>query len=183
MRKPLTYLITLLGLLSVLNAKFVQAETILSKQDAATMFSLSFQEWEQSVLAADAAGFAKYDSMAPLEVTMIADVPFGRIITTPGYRDAGSLPWKLMVSIIFSPEASAIFLSQSRQEHKALVQQIFTEMRPDYTVLTELILPRPDGLVMKNYQIFRYGDFPPLDLSGEKFQGCWKDCLKYGSPQ
>lgn len=183
MRKPLTYLITLLGLLSVLNAKFVQAETILSKQDAATMFSLSFQEWEQSVLAADAAGFAKYDSMAPLEVTMIADVPFGRIITTPGYRDAGSLPWKLMVSIIFSPEASAIFLSQSRQEHKALVQQIFTEMRPDFTVLTELILPRPDGLVMKNYQIFRYGDFPPLDLSGEKFQGCWKDCLKYGSPQ
>ena len=131
MRKPLTYLITLLGLLSVLNAKFVHAETILSKQDAATMFSLSFQEWEQSVLAADAAGFAKYDSMAPLEVTMIADVPFGRIITTPGYRDAGSLPWKLMVSIIFSPEASAIFLSQSRQEHKALVQQIFTEMRPD----------------------------------------------------
>ena len=183
MRKPLTYLITLLGLLSVLNAKYVQAETILSKQDAATMFSLSFQEWEQSVLAADAAGFAKYDSMAPLEVTMIADVPFGRIITTPGYRDAGSLPWKLMVSIIFSPEASAIFLSQSRQEHKALVQQIFTEMRPDYTVLTELILPRPDGLVMKNYQIFRYGDFPPLDLSGEKFQGCWKDCLKYGSTQ
>ena len=183
MRKPLTYLITLLGLLSVLNAKYVQAETILSKQDAATMFSLSFQEWEQSVLAADAAGFAKYDSMAPLEVTMIADVPFGRIITTPGYRDAGSLPWKLMVSIIFSPEASAIFLSQSRQEHKALVQQIFTEMRPDYTVLTELILPRPDGLVVKNYQIFRYGDFPPLDLSGEKFQGCWKDCLKYGSAQ
>ena len=183
MRKPLTYLITLLGLLSVLNAKYVQAETILSKQDAATMFSLSFQEWEQSVLAADAAGFAKYDSMAPLEVTMIADVPFGRIITTPGYRDAGSLPWKLMVSIIFSPEASAIFLSQSRQEHKALVQQIFTEMRPDYTVLTELILPRPDGLVVKNYQIFRYGDFPPLDLSGEKFQGCWKDCLKYGSTQ
>ena len=114
---------------------------------------------------------------------MIADVPFGRIITTPGYRDAGSLPWKLMVSIIFSPEASAIFLSQSRQEHKALVQQIFTEMRPDYTVLTELILPRPDGLVMKNYQIFRHGDFPPLDLSGEKFQGCWKDCLKYGSTQ
>ena len=183
MRKPSIYLITLLSLLSVLNAKFVQAESILSKQDAATMFSLSFQEWEQSVLAADAAGFAKYDSMAPLEVTMIADVPFGRIITTPGYRDAGSLPWKLMVSIIFSPEASAIFLSQSRQEHKALVQQIFTEMRPDYTVLTELILPRPDGLVVKNYQIFRYGDFPPLDLSGEKFQGCWKDCLKYGSTQ
>ena len=183
MRKPLVYLITLLGLLSVLNAKFVQAETILSKQDAATMFSLSFQEWEQNVLAAEAAGFAKYDSMAPLEVTMIADVPFGRIITTPGYRDAGSLPWKLMVSIIFSPEASAIFLSQSRQEHKALVQQIFTEMRPDFTVLTELILPRPDGLVVKNYQIFRYGDFPPLDLSGEKFQGCWKDCLKYGSTQ
>lgn len=183
MRKPSIYLIILLGLLSLFSAKFVHAETILSKQDAAAMFSLSFQEWEQNVLAAEAAGFAKYDSMAPLEVTMIADVPFGRVITTPGYRDAESLPWKLMVSIIFSPEASAILLSQSRQEHQALVQQIFAEMRPDFTVLTELILPRPDGLVMKNYQIFRYGDFPLLDLSGEKFQGCWKDCLKYGSTQ
>lgn len=181
MRKFFTILLLIFSMLAP--AKLAQAETILSKQDAAAMFRLSFQEWKQNVLAAEAAGFAKYDSMAPLEVTMIADVPFGRVITTPGYRDADSRPWKLLVSIIFSPESSAMFLSQSRQEHQAFVQMIYAEMRPDYTVLTEMILPRPDGLVMKNYQIFRYGDFPPMDLLGEKFQGCWKDCLKYGNTQ
>ena len=89
MRKFFTILLLIFSMLAP--AKLAQAETILSKQDAAAMFRLSFQEWKQNVLAAEAAGFAKYDSMAPLEVTMIADVPFGRVITTPGYRDGDSL--------------------------------------------------------------------------------------------
>lgn len=181
MKIRLIFTVSLLGLLSVLTVKLTHAETILSKEDADVMFSLSFEEWKQNVLAAEAAGFAKYDSLHPLEVTMIADVPFGRLITTPGYKDAKTRPWKLIVSVIFSPEASAIFLAQSTQRHKALVEEIYREMQPEYTVMTEMILPRPDGLVMKNYQIFKYGDFPPLDHAGEKSRGCWQVCLKYGN--
>jgi len=181
MKIRLIFTVSLLVLLSVLTVKLTHAETILSKEDADAMFSLSFEEWKQNVLAAEAAGIAKYDSLYPLEVTMIADVPFGRLITTPGYKDAKTRPWKLIVSVIFSPEASAIFLTQSTQRHKALVEEVYKEMRPEYTVMTEMILPRPDGLVMKNYQIFKYGDFPPLDLAGEKSRGCWQDCLKYGN--
>ena len=183
MKTKLIFTISLLGLLSVFSVKFTYAETILSKQDADAMFSLSFEEWKQNVLAAEAAGFAKYDSLNPLEVTMISDAPFGRVITTPGYKDSDTRPWKLQVSIIFSPEASAIFLVQSPQQHETLVQEIYREMLPEYTVMTEMILPRPDGLVMKNYQIFRYGDFPLLDFEGAKSAGCWKDCLKYGNAQ
>lgn len=191
MKIRLIFTVSLLGLLSVFTVKLThaqtilskEAETILSKEDADAMFSLSFQKWKLNTLAAEAAGFVKYDSLHPLEVTMIADVPFGRVITTPAYKDAKTRPWKLIVSVILSPEASAVFLAQSTQRHKAFVQEIYREMRPEYTVMTEMILPRPDGLVMKNYQIFKYGDFPPLDLAGEKSGGCWQDCLKYGNAQ
>lgn len=50
MRKFFTILPLIFSLL--IPAKLAQAETILSKQDAAAMFSLSFQEWKQNVLVA-----------------------------------------------------------------------------------------------------------------------------------
>ena len=178
MRK--TFVILLIGLVAIIPAKFAHAETVLSKEDAEAMFSLSFSEWKQNVLAAKKAGFAKYDSLAPLEVTMIADAPFGRVVTTPSYKSAKSLPWKLSVAIVFEREASQLLLSLPSSEHKKAISEIYLEMMPDYTVMTEIFLPNADGLVVKNFQLFRYGNFPPLDAAAKKYKGCWQKCLKYG---
>ena len=174
------FLILLMGLVSIVSAKFAHAETVLSKEDAEAMFNLSFSEWKQNVLAVQAAGLAKYDSLDPSEVTMIVDAPFGRVVTTPSYKSTKSLPWKLSVAIIFKTDASQLFLSLPSSEHKKTISETYFEMMPDYTVMTEILLPNEDGLVVKNFQIFRYGNFPPIDAAAKKYKGCWQNCLKYG---
>ncbi|MDC1384012.1 hypothetical protein N8500_11125, partial [Candidatus Puniceispirillum sp.] len=172
------FVILLMGLVSIIPAKFAHAETVLSKEDAEAMFNLSFSKWKQNVLAVQEAGLAKYDSLAPLEVTMIADVPFGRVVTTPSYKSAKLLPWKLSVAIIFEREASQLLLSLPSSEHKKSISEIYFEMMPDYTVMTEIFLPNADGFVVKNFQLFRYENFPPWDAAAEKYKGCWQKCLK-----
>ena len=53
------FLILLMGLVSIIPAKFAYAETVLSKEDAEAMFNLSFSKWKQNVLAQQTAGLAK----------------------------------------------------------------------------------------------------------------------------
>ena len=175
------FAILLMGLVAIIPARFAHAETVLSKEDAEAMFNLSFSEWKQNVLAVQEAGLAKYDSLAPLEVTMIVeDAPFGRVVTTPSYKSADSLPWKLSVGIVFNKATSQIFLSLPSKEHKKSISEIYYQMMPEYTVMTEIFLPNADGLVVKNFQLFPYGNFPPLDAAAKKYKGCWQKCLKYG---
>ena len=178
MQKFFTILLLIFSLLAP--TRFALSDTILSKDDAAAMFNLSFSEWKQNALAVQEAGLAKYESLAPLEVTLIAeDAPFGRVVTTPSYKSADSLPWKLSVAVIFNRAASQVYLSLPSTEHEISIRDIYHEMMPEYTVMTDIFLPNPEGLVAKSFQVFRYGDFPPLDAAAERNEGCWQKCLKY----
>lgn len=154
-----------------------QSETVLPKEDAAVMFEMTFIEWKRNVLAAEQAGFAKSDSLRPLELTMIADVPNGRIITTPSYKSEDTLPWKLSVAVLLDPAASEIFSTQQDSDYKRFIEEVYEDMRPEYTVLTSLMLPAPNGLVLQQFQIFRTGDFPILDMTAETKRGCWQECI------
>lgn len=173
------YTKTILIILSLWTmALSVKAETILPKEDAAAMFDMTFIQWRQNVLAAERAGVVRSDSLRPLELTMIADVPHGRVITTPSYKSEDTFPWKISVAVIFTPSASEMFLAQAESDFMDLIQRVHQEMRPEYTVVTELWLSSPDGLARLNSQIFRAGDFPVLDAAAKANNGCWQECIK-----
>lgn len=168
----LVFLIALMGFVCP-----AQSETVLPKEDAAVMFEMTFVEWKRNVLAAEQAGFAKSDSSRPLELMMITDVPNGRVITIPSYESEDALPWKLSVAVLLNPAASEIFSTKQDADYKRFIEEIYEEMRPLYTVLTSLMLPAPNGLVLQEYQIFRTGDFPILDQTAEAQRGCWQECI------
>ena len=175
MNKYLKVVLIILGI--CVTTSTVKAETVLPKEDAAMMFGMTFIQWRQNVLAAEQAGFAQSDSLRPLELTMIADVPNGRVITTPSYKSEDAFPWKISVAVLLDPSALQVFLTQQRSDFERFIENVYEEMRPEYTVMTSLMLPAPNGLVLQDFQVFRAGEFPVLDITAETKRGCWQECI------
>lgn len=153
------------------------AEEIFSKDDARRVFDLSFQEWKANVMILSEHGVAQYDTLSPLEYTLIVDVPFGRVVTTPTYSSENSKPSKISVTIIYRSPESSIFLDRSLDQHKEFVAEVYNEMLPEYTVMTEINVYQSQLGVVKSSQIFRVGDYPILDATASKHLGCWQQCV------
>jgi len=153
------------------------SQEILSKEDAFSLFNMTFQEWKFNVEQLSKMGVAIYDTQAPLEYTLIADVPFGRVITTPSFPDEMSKPMKLSVSIVHDKPASNLLLTRTSEWLIDYISSIYLEMTPDFTVMTEIYLSDTEGQVISSHQIFVSGRFPVLDETAKQTEGCWKECI------
>lgn len=156
----------------------VADETILSKDDAKQMFELSFNEWKQNVEYITSLGMAEAQIESPLEITLIADVPNGRVLTTPSYESENSTPSRLFVTIVFTPPESFVFLAQDDMDRIRLINEVYEEMLPEYTVLTDIEVYTEQEVVVKNYKIFPNGLYPVLDQAALASKGCWKECIQ-----
>ena len=67
------------------------------KNDARQMFEITFGQWEANVKQISKLGLAQSEYASPLELSLIADVPMGRLITTPTYATKDGLPKKLLL--------------------------------------------------------------------------------------
>ena len=165
-------------LLSVfLGTQQAVSDEILSKRDMAAMFDLSLEEWKQNVIAMSTAGIASYDSLPPYEYTLIAEAPMGRVVTTPSFNSANEAPWKISVSIVFTAPESHLFLPLSDDELRHQIRMVFEEMRPEYSVMTEVYLSRAEATVVKSFQAFQVGVFPLMDELSLEAKGCKKPCI------
>jgi len=153
------------------------SEEILSKRDMAAMFNLSLNEWKQNVIALSNSGIASYDSLPPYEYTLIAEAPLGRVVTTPSFNSANEAPWKISVSIVYTEPESYLFLPLSDDELRHQIRMVFEEMRPEYSVMTEVYLSRSESTVVKSFQAFQVGDFPLMDELSLETKGCRKPCI------
>ena len=172
-RKLVVVLSVVFGPLSCANA---YGQEILSKSDAATLFEMKFTEWKSNVINLSKSGAAKYDSLNHLEYTLIIDVPFGRVVTTPSFKTEDSKPLKLSVAIIFNYREAEVLNGLSTNEHKEMIAEVWQQMQPDFTVMTTInIAP---NRVTHNYQIFESGTFTTLDIAGQRGKGCWQECVR-----
>lgn len=162
----------------VFTSSTIWADEILSKSDARLLFNQSFKEWRRNVEQLQTAGVARYDSIAPLEYSLIANTPFGRLITTPTFPSAESKPSKLSVSVVYKYPQSSVFLINSVDQHKDFIEHTYKEMLPEYTVMTEIKVFQTQKRVVHSFQIFHRGDYPILDLTAAAENGCWQNCVK-----
>ena len=153
-----------------------KAEDILSKQDATALFNMNFAEWSANVDRLEQAGLAKSDSLRPLEKTLIVNTPGRQIVTTPSYKNSGETPWKLSLAIIYTGNEAQILKSASLSQHEQMAKAAWAQMQPEFTLVTAVQIHREK--VVHDFQIFKKGEFLPMDLAAKKGNGCWQGCVK-----
>ena len=164
-------------LIICVNPAFAADYTVLSKDDAASMFSMSLEAWKENVIGLKSIGRADYDTNGTDEYTLMYDTEFARVVTTPSYSKTNiSKPWKLSVAIIYNPEASAFFNLRNKDGLKGYIASIYEEMLPEYTVFTKVI--SSSTKVIHEYQIFEYGYDETVDEYAATQKGCFMECIE-----
>ena len=164
-------------LIICINPAFASDYTVLSKDDAASMFSLSLAAWKENVIGLKSIGRADYDTNGTDEYTLLYDTEFARVVTTPSYSKTNmTKPWKLSMAIIYNPEASAFFNLPTKDGLKNYIASIYEEMLPEYTVFTKVI--RNSQTVIHEYQVFEYGYDETADEYAATQKGCFMECIE-----
>jgi len=159
------------------NPAFAADYTVISKNDAASMFSLSLAAWKENVIGLKSIGRADYDTNGTDEYTLMYNTEFARVVTTPSYSSSNiSKPWKVTLGIIYFPAGSAFFNLMSKDDLKNYIASIYEEMLPEYTVYTKVM--RNSQTVMHEYQIFEYGYDETMDEYGARQKGCFMQCVE-----
>ena len=159
------------------NPAFAADYTVLSKDDAASMFSMSLEAWKENVIGLKSIGWADYDTNGTDEYTLMYDTEFARVVTTPSYSKTNiSKPWKLSVALIYNPQASAFFNLPTKDGLKSYIASIYEEMLPEYTVYIKVL--RSTKKVIHEYQIFEYGYDETADEYAAKQKGCFMECIE-----
>ena len=170
-------LLVAIYLIICINPVFASDYTVLSKDDAAPMFSMSLEAWKENVIGLKSIGRADYDTNGTDEYTLMYDTGFARVVTTPSYSKTNiSKPWKLSVAIIHNPEASAFFNLRNKDGLKGYIASIYEEMLPEYTVFTKVI--SSSTKVIHEYQIFEYGYDETVDEYAATQKGCFMECIE-----
>ena len=107
-------------------------ETLLSKEDAAEMFLLSKDQWNDNVLRAHKQGVARAVSSPSGIYKMGFAYPEGyHMVVTPTYHRGDEKPSYLQVYVIYPPALQEDFTEEIIEQVKETAIQ---EMRPQFSV-------------------------------------------------
>ena len=159
-------------------AVLASAQEVFSKQEAASLFSMSLEEWKNNAINAKNAGAAGYDTDGDLSHTMFFQAPDGRVVVTPNYSHSNkSKPWKLYVAIIFDGFNAALMQSLTDSELKKVhIENLYKEMLPEFTVFGNIQIP-DQNTVIHSVDIFEFGYNEIVDEQGAEKLGCFQNCV------
>lgn len=150
---------------------------MLSKADAARMFTTSKEQWKDQVIAAHSAGVGKAAFDTNGTITLIAPTPAGVLKVSPIYTEAsGASPHRIVVSVEQPIAISAITQTMNDADLLQIIEKARREMLPEYTVLTKIDLT--ERTVQYDFFIFRVGTIPDLDRLAIERRGCWDACIQ-----
>ena len=65
----------------------------------------------------------------------------------------------------------------TKEEMTSLISNVFEEMLPEFTVMTNIQVFKQEGVAAYTHQIFKIGEYPPLDKAAHENKGCWQQCV------
>jgi hypothetical protein len=173
----LGFLCAVITVTSLLFSDAFAADKILSKSDADQMFQMPLADWKKNVAEAKRLGIALPSEESEREYTLVVNTPHGRLLTTPEYVPSDlTKPQKLVVTVLQAGDISILIGKMSHEDLKRMIADWHKDMLPEYTVLSKIeIYPKGNAIT---FTIFKYGSNSIIDQVGEKYQGCWKDCIQ-----
>lgn len=153
-----------------------EKRTLISKDEANWVFGLSLEEWKENAARARDAGVAGYEISETGEHTLIINTEIAMMIVTPVYsKNEDTSPWKASLRFIVHENFEDLWRGLSDSDLKDLVNEIYSEMLPEYTVFTSYIMN--DELVVQDIQILKRGYDDVADNMGQKTNGCFDECV------
>lgn len=155
----------------------IQAEEILSKEDAKNTFRLSFAQWSENLRQLKSAGMGEVAVAGPNELTLFILTAGGVLKVTPSYlSNQLQRPHKISIAVEQTPSESAKTRSFSDVQLEEKISKWYREMMPEFTVMTNIDLI--GNTVQYNFMMFERGVYPLMDMVGKENRGCWQQCIK-----
>ena len=167
-------------ILSLLIATAMQAHaerrTLISKDETNWIFGLSLDEWIKHATSLKNAKIAGYETNEAGEHTVIFNTEIAIMIVTPIYSiNDNNSPWKVSTRFVIHENFEYLWRSLSDTDLKDLVNEIYADMLPEFTVFTSYIMN--DKQVIQDITLIKYGYDNIADDMGQKKSGCFDKCV------
>ena len=171
-----TTALVLVALLSAYSAAG-RAHDLLSKPVLSQTFAMTFSQWRHHLQDANDMGSGKVAVSGSYVWTLLTLTAGGILEITPEFLP-GHLhqPRKLLLTFEQNRALTEQTRSMSQDQLKKVINEIRLEMKPEFSVLTELDLDKTAARFY--FTVYQQGEFPPHDRLAEETQGCWRDCIR-----
>jgi hypothetical protein len=152
------------------------AHDLLSKPVLRQTFAMTFSQWRHHLQDANEMGSGKVAVSGSYEWTLLTLTAGGILEITPEFLP-GQLhrPRKLLLTFEQNRALTEQTRAMSQDQLKKVINDIRLEMKPEFSVLTELDLDKKAARFY--FTVYQHGEFPPHDRLAEETQGCWRDCI------
>lgn len=175
MRKRCLILILVVVTILSIAAWADDPNAILSKEDSASIFSLSEAQWITNVEIIKASKIGEYKVAPTGEYTLYirSDISSGLLAVSPSYKpNDRNRPWKISVTVIAdTPASSAFYRGMEEVAVEDLLHTAMREMSPEFSIMGYMVRSNSETPSI-HFTIFRKNDFPPIDMLNKMGHVC-----------